>query len=96
MRPQLPKLVELLDELEDAALDEDFYSKPGSKMEIHTETGVVEFTRAECERLLSSTSAVERLHEALGSPFEAELQLYEIEPSAVVHDKLEELFNVVD
>lgn len=54
------------------------------------------FTAQECRLLLSSTSSVERLHEALGCPDESHVELFDIELDHDVLEKLEEYFTTVD
>lgn len=54
------------------------------------------FSPDECRLLLSSPSAVDRLHDALGAPEDGHVELYAIEVEPDILGQLEECFATVD
>jgi hypothetical protein len=89
-----PAVQSLLEELEESP--ENVKTKTESHVIITQDNQCFELKPAECEKLLQSTSTVEKLFDALGTFNEASIELHGVEIECDVHDLLEELFDNVE
>lgn len=93
-------LIQLLEELEPEIRDSSVEGEKGSKAVIHLEededeSGIT-LTFKECQLLFHSEATVRQMHEALGSPDEATLSLFDLTLDADVLSTLERTFAAVD
>lgn len=85
---------DLLEELE-ALGDETVGTIESSRMIVATAQGNLEFNKEECEKLLQDESTVQQFFDALGVS-KASIELYALELTDPVLDKIRELFDPVD
>lgn len=88
-------LVALLEELEPSD-DHTLALNNDSHMSISSERGVLDINREDCERLLIDEDIVDKFFKAIGSPDDAVCELFDLDVSNAVFDKLEEVFNSVE
>lgn len=88
MNAKIQKLLEEIEPNSDAV-----HTSESSEAVIN---GNITLDREACEKLLQSAETVTRLFDALGSPKNAQIELYSVELENHAFDQLEELFDTVD